>query len=179
MKTDHKYLTFTKYLSENTFDLCQVAQTVKLLLDTNAFTNKFQGLRHVKLNLQDTHLLLQIGYNICPADAINKANIHMSLIKYIIVMHSVLSTNLYVMAHMLNIKKRHWKRYHIMQKKSHQHKHYGMGGTSKHEIGKYESGKYRTSKHWHLATFRKSYQCCNIDKWDVGKCDVRFLITGL
>ena len=54
-----------------------------------------------------------------------------------------------------------------------------MGGTGKHEIGKYERGKDGTSEHWYLATFRKSCQCRDVDKCDVGKCDVGFVITGL
>lgn len=54
-----------------------------------------------------------------------------------------------------------------------------MGGTGKHEIGKYEKGKDGTSKHWHLATFRKSCQYCNVDKCDDRKCDVGIMITGL
>ena len=49
-----------------------------------------------------------------------------------------------------------------------------MGRMSKYEIGKYKKGKDGTNKHWHLATFRKSCQYCNVDK-----CDIRFVITGL
>ena len=41
MKTDHESLTLTKYLPENTFDLFQATQTVKLSPDTNAFNDKF------------------------------------------------------------------------------------------------------------------------------------------
>ena len=129
MKTDHKYLTFTKHLPENTFDLSRVAQTVKLLPDANALTDKFQGLRYIKLNPQSTHLLSQIGYVICSANATNKANIYLSFIKCILVTRSVLSTELYAMTYVLDIEKRHWERYQIMRKKLYQHQHYGMGGT--------------------------------------------------
>ena len=66
-----------------------------------------------------------------------------------------------------------------MQKKLHQYKYYGMGETGKHEIGKYERGKERTSKHWHLVTFRKSCHCHNIDKYEVKKCHIGFVITKL
>ncbi len=44
-----------------------------------------------------------------------------------------------------------------------------MGGTGKHEIGKYETGEYG-----HLATFRKSCQCYN-----AGKCDVKNVMMGM
>lgn len=56
MTTYHEYLTLTKHLSKNTFNLSQAAQTVELLPDANALTNKFQELRHVKLDLQDNHI---------------------------------------------------------------------------------------------------------------------------
>ena len=107
MKTDHKYPTLIKYLPKNTFDFSQAAQIVKLLPDANALTDKFQGLRHVKLNLQNTHLLSQIGYVICPTNATNKANIHLLFIKYILVTCSILSTEFYAMAYILDIEKKH------------------------------------------------------------------------
>ncbi len=70
---------------------------------------------------------------------------------------SVLAAELYAMAHGFGIEKRHWGRYQIVQKKSYQHQHYGMGGTGKHEIGEYGTGEYG-----HLATFRKSGQCRDV-----------------
>ena len=51
MIIDYKYLIFTKYLFENIFNVFQTAQTMKFLLDINAFTNKFQKLYYIKLNL--------------------------------------------------------------------------------------------------------------------------------
>ena len=54
-----------------------------------------------------------------------------------------------------------------------------MSETGKHEIGKYKKAKDEMSKHWHLAASRKSCHCRNIDKCDVGKFDVEFVITGL
>ena len=62
-------------------------------------------------------------------------------------MHSILLTELYTIAHMLEIKKQYWGKYQIMQKKLHQHKHYRMGETGKQEIGKYEKGKDGTNEH--------------------------------
>ena len=53
-----------------------------------------------------------------------------------------------------------------------------MGGTVKHEIGKYKRGKDRISKHWHLATF-KSCQYHNVDKCDIKKYDIGFITIGL
>ena len=48
-----------------------------------------------------------------------------------------------------------------------------MSRTGKNKIGKYERAKDGTSKHWHLAMFKKNCQCCNVNKCDAGKCDVR------
>ena len=107
-------------------------------------TNKSRQLRHVKLDPRDTH---------------------MSLCKQ--VTRAVLAAKLYAMAHGLDIEKRHWRRYQIVRTKSHQHKHYGMGGIGKHEMGKYERGKDGTSEHWHLATFRKSCQCHDVRSGNV------------
>ena len=179
IKTDHEYYTLTKHLLKITFDFSWATQIVKLLADGNALIDKFQGLCHVKFNLQDIHLLSQIGYVICPANATNKMNIHLSLRRCNLVMRSLLSTKLYIIAHVFDIKKWHWRKYQIMQKKLHQHKYYKIGGTSKHKIGKYEKNKNKTSKHWHLATFTKGCHCRNIDKCDVEKYDVGFVITGL
>ena len=147
MKIDYKYLTFIQYLLKNIFDLSQAAQIVKFLPNINPLTNKFQGLRHVKLNPQDTHLLSQIGYIIYPANTTNKANIYLSFIEYILITCNVLLIELYAMSYVFDIKKRHWERYQIMQKILHQYKHYKMGGKDKHEISKYEKGKDRTSKY--------------------------------
>ena len=58
----------------------------------------------------------------------------------------ILAVELYAMAYKFDIKKRHWGRYQIMQKKSWEYQHYGMG----------ETGKDGVSEYWHLATFRKS-----------------------
>lgn len=46
-----KYFTLIKHLLKNTFDFLQDAQTIEFLPDINAFTNKSQGLIHVKLHL--------------------------------------------------------------------------------------------------------------------------------
>ena len=119
MKTDHEYLILTKHLLKYTLDLFLATQTVKVLPNANALTNKFQGLCHVKLHPQDTYLLSQIGYVICHADVTNKTNIHLSFIKCILVTRSILSTELYAMVHLLDIKKLHWERYQSMQKKLH------------------------------------------------------------
>ena len=107
MKTDHEYLTFTKHLPKITFDLSRAAQIVKLSTDANTLTDKFQRLRDVKLNPQNTHLLSQIDYIICLANAPNKANIYLSFINCILVTCNILSTDLYAMAHVLDIKKQH------------------------------------------------------------------------
>ena len=69
----------------------------------------------------------------------------------------VLAVELYTKAHKFDIKKQHWGRYQIMQKKSCQYQHYGMGGTGKHQTIKDE-----TSEYWYLTTFRKSCQCRNV-----------------
>lgn len=45
----------------------------------------------------------------------------------------VLADNLYAMAHGFGIEKRHWGKYQIVWAKSYQHKHYGLGETSKHK----------------------------------------------
>ena len=66
-----------------------------------------------------------------------------------------------------------------MQKKLHQHKYYNMGKIVNYEISKYEKDKNRMSKHLHLATFRKSYQCCNVNKCDIWKGNIGFVITRL
>lgn len=69
----------------------------------------------------------------------------------------VREAKLYLMAHRFDIiEKRHWGRYRIVRAKSHQHKHYGMGGTGKHEIGEYKRGKDGTREHKRLAIFIKS-----------------------
>ena len=91
----------------------------------------------------------------------------MSFIKYILVTRSVLLIELYAMARVFDIKKQHWGKYQIIQKKLHQYKHYGMGGTGKHKIDKYEKGKDGTSEYWHLATFRKSCQCHDVRSGNV------------
>ena len=87
-------------------------------------TNKSRQLRYVKPDPQDTHMS-----------------------QYKQVKCNVLAIELYAMVHVLDSKKQHWERYQIMQKKSHQHKYSGMGGTGKHKIGKYERDKDETSKH--------------------------------
>lgn len=107
IKTDHKYLIFTKHLPEKTFDLSQATQIVKLSLDANVFTNKFQGLHYVKLNPQYIYLLSQIRFIICSVNITNKANIYLSFIKYILIMQSVLSSEFYIIAHVFDIKKQH------------------------------------------------------------------------
>ena len=121
IKTDYKYLTLIKHLPNNTFDLFRIIQIVWLLTDANALTSKFQGLCHVKINSLDNYLWSQIGYVICSANATNKTNIYLLFIKCILVICSVLSTKLYVIAYKFEIKKQHWGRYQIVQKKLYQH----------------------------------------------------------
>ncbi len=72
-------------------------------------------------------------------------------------MRGISAADLYGMAHELDIKKQHWRRYKIMQKKFCQYQNYGKGGTGKHEIG-----KDGTSEHKHLAIFLKSCQCHDV-----------------
>ena len=67
-------------------------------------TDKSRGLRHVKLNPQDTHL--QIGYVIYLANTTNKANIHWSsILKCERMTRNILAAKLHVMAHRLAIEK--------------------------------------------------------------------------
>ncbi len=113
--------------SEVSFDLSQAAQTVEFSPDNIALlnkrlqwqiTNKFQGLRYVKLNqntlqlvvfkdssfANNKDLLSQIGYVICLADATKKANIiHWSSMKCKRVTCSVLAAELYGMANWFDI----------------------------------------------------------------------------
>lgn len=113
---NHKYLTSTHNLPDASSNLSCIVQKAKFLVDDNALlnkqmqrqiTDKFLGLRYVKFD-QDAFLLLQISYVIYFANATNKINIvHRSLIKYKRVTRGILSTELYVMAYKLNIKKRH------------------------------------------------------------------------
>ena len=46
------------------------------------------------------------------------------------------------MAYKFNIKKQHWKRYQIIQKKFCQYQYYGIDRMGKHEIGKEETSEY-------------------------------------
>lgn len=83
-------------------------------------TNKFRGLRYIKLNQEtlqlvtdslfanNKNLLLQISYVICFADATKKTNIvHWSSIKCKRIIHGVLAAESYAMAHRFNIEKQH------------------------------------------------------------------------
>ena len=149
--------------SEASFNLSRAGQTIEFSPNDQALlnkrlqwqiTDKSRGLRYVKLDPRDTHLLSQIGYVISLADATNKANVHWSSIKCKRVTHRrvFLAAELYAMTHRVDIEKRHWGRYQIVRAKFYQHKHYGMGKTSKDG----------TSEYWHLATFRKSCQCRDV-----------------
>ena len=118
-----KYAAMSKWQSENLlqvssnpFFATQTAiKTVEFLVNNIALlnkqlqqqiTNKFRGLRHVKLDLQDTHL--QIGYIICLANRTNKANIHWSSIQKCERMTcNILVVKLHVMAYRLAIEKQH------------------------------------------------------------------------
>ncbi|WP_375467273.1 hypothetical protein, partial [uncultured Nostoc sp.] len=73
-------------------------------------TDESRGLRYVKIDPRDTHLLSQIY---------------------------ILAADLYAMTHGLGIEKQHWGRYQIVRTKSYQHQHYGICGTGKHEIEEY------------------------------------------
>ena len=101
-----------KLTSEASFHLSRAAQTVKFLPDDNALsnkrlqrqiTNKSRGLRYVKLD-RGTLLLSQIGYIICLANAIIKANI-IHWCKQ--VKRGILAAELYAMAYGFGIEKRH------------------------------------------------------------------------
>ena len=59
------------------------------------------------------------------------------------VTHSVLAAEIYAMAHGFDIEKRHWGRYQIVRAKSYQHKHYGIGGTSKYKQANRQGGNER------------------------------------
>ena len=74
----------------------------------------------------------------------------------------VLAAKVYLMAYGLDIKKQYWKRYQIIRKISYQHQYYGMGVTSKHEIGEYKIGKYG-----YLSNLRKSCQYYNINSQQI------------
>ena len=122
-----KYAPMSEWQSENlpeaSFDPSLAAQTAAQTVEFSPddivllnkrlrwqTTNKSRQLRHIKLDPRDTHI---------------------SQCKQ--VTRAVLAAKFYAMAHGLNIEKRHWGRYQIVQTKSHQHKHYGMGGMGKHE----------------------------------------------
>lgn len=111
---DHKYLTFTKILSEAFFNLSHIVQTAKILPDNNT-----------------------ISYVICLTNIINKVSIDLFSMEYKQVIRNILAVNIYAMAYGLDIEKEHWKRYQIMQKKSYQHQYYGICGIGKYEIGEY------------------------------------------
>ena len=55
--------------------------------------------------------------------------------------HNVLVAKLYAMAHGLDIEKQYWERYQIMQKKSCQHQHYGIGRTGSIKYMKMKKAK--------------------------------------
>ena len=110
---NRKYLTSTQNLPDASFDLSCVAQTAKFSPNNNDLSS-------------------QIGYVICLADTVNKANIiHWSSMKCKRVTRGILAVELYAMTpkfdiNRFDIEKLHWGRYQIVQAKSHQHKHYGM-----------------------------------------------------
>lgn len=49
------------------------------------------------------------------------------------------------MTHTFDIKKKYWRRYQIMQKKSYQHEYYRISEIGKYVIGKYKIDKYKIS----------------------------------
>ena len=127
MTKDCGNLTPTQHLPEASFDLSCTAQKVKFTADINTV----QLVVFTKSSFTAINdLSSQISYVICLADTTSKAKIMHWCNQ---VTRSVQAVELYAMAHGLDIKKRHWRRYQIMRKKSHQHKHYGMGGMGKHK----------------------------------------------
>lgn len=54
----------------------------------------------------------------------------------------ILKAELYKIVYKFNIKKQHWRKYQIVQKKPYQYKYYRINGISKQVINKYKIGEY-------------------------------------
>lgn len=118
---DRQYLTTILNLPDVSFNLFGTIETAKFLLDNNCLSS-------------------QIGYVIFFTDTTKEANI---MYWHKRVTYDVLISELYILIHGFDIKKQHWRRHEIKQKKSCQYQDYGKGRMGKHEIGKDRINKYK------------------------------------